>query len=95
MAAGLARLDRVAEAKHAVARDKRLHMVRFRREHPDLDAVAILGSSNGFDGLGKQPPSVERKHVYSRSTRDNGVQDRLVLDAKARRKGDRAFNSSA
>ena len=63
VAAGLARLDGMAEAEHAVACHQLLDICGIGRDDADAQAVALLAAVEGLQRLGKVPARVEREDV--------------------------------
>jgi hypothetical protein len=90
VAAGLARVDRLAKAHDAVARDEHLHVVGVGKDDADVEAVAQLARVQRFERLRKVPPGVEREHVERPACLCNGVQHGLILEAEAGRERDPA-----
>ena len=85
----------MAEAEHAVARDKGFGLICFRCEHADFYAVLQFARGDGADGLREQPAGIEREDIDGGAAFRNGVQNRLILDAKAGGEGDPPFDCAS
>ena len=94
-AARLARFDRIAKAVDAIIRDELFDLTGIRKHDADFDAVLAFGLKQRVERFGEVPPGVEREDVDRRAARRDGVGDRLILDAEARRKRNRPVNGGA
>src|SRR5690606_24882541 len=54
----------------------------------DLESIAPFTSFDRVERYGEMATRIERENVDRRARRRDGVQDRLILDAKARRERD-------
>ncbi len=88
LAAGLAVVDRLAEAEHAVAGDESLDLRGFRRDEPDAQAIANLGKLDGLKHLGKQAAGVEGENIDVGAGLGDGIEDRLIVETEAGREDD-------
>src|SRR5262245_25727984 len=84
LAAGLAVVDRLAEAEHAVASNERLHLRGFRRDEPDAQAIADLGELDGLKHLGTQAAGVEGENIDVSAGLGDGIEDGLIVETEAR-----------
>src|SRR3974390_1309589 len=76
LAAGLAVLDRMAEAEHAVASNERLDLSGFRRHEADAHTITNFGKLDGLQHLWEQAASIEGENVDVGVALGDGIEDR-------------------
>src|SRR5262249_22238964 len=92
LAAGLAVVDRMAEAEHAIAGDQRLDLGCFRRHHPDAQAVTNFREFDGLQYLREQPSRVEGEDIEVDVGFGDRMEDGLIVETKTRGEGDAALD---
>jgi len=95
LAARLAGFDRIAKAVDAIIRDELFDLAGIRKHDANFDAVLAFGLEQRVERFGEVPPRVEGEDIDRRAARRDGVSDRLILDAEARRKRNRPVNGGA
>src|SRR5215469_2499155 len=93
--AGLAGDDRGAEAVDTVLRDPSLDAPLLGQPRLDAAPIALLGLRPDLVRFREQAASIEGHDVDRQILRQDGVTDRLVLEAKACREDDAAANDAA
>ncbi|ODS00076.1 hypothetical protein AUC68_02830 [Methyloceanibacter methanicus] len=97
-AAALPVVDGLAEPVHAIAVHEFLDLARIGHHEADSRPVAQLGQFDRFQDFRKQPARIERKDVHLRAGLrhtglGDGLQDHLIFQTEARRKGDAAVDA--
>ncbi len=85
----------MAKAVDALLRDQGFKLAVIGINSADGDAITALGFRPDVIGLREQPPGIERDHVDRQTLREDGVRDRLILNAEAGGENDAAIDRRA